>query len=309
MDWDDYRYFSAIVERGSVRGAAQQLGVNASTVTRRLEQLEETLGVSLFIRSNKGLAITTEGVEVAQRTEAIASQFRVMEAAVKGRDQRVAGRIRVVIPDILANRLLLPDLSVFTELYPDIDLALLPGYQALDPTRVVATDRADIVVRATDTPPETMIGRRIGPVALAAYASRNFLSQQGNSSDGSLSLDGLPWVDWVGEGEVAQRYRKLRDRYFPQVKVAIRCDQIEMQRAALLSDIGMGILPCFVGNADARLERLQQMPIVSAPDLWILTHPASRSVRRIQLFLAFLRDTLISHAEILADGIVSVDEA
>ena len=299
VDWDDYRFFSEIAEHGSVRGAAGALGVNASTVTRRLEQLEDNLGVSLFKRSNRGLSITTEGVEVAQRTEQIAAQFRIMEAAIKGRDQRIAGRIRIVVPDILATRLLLPDLSVFTELYPDIDLELMPGYQALDPSVVVASDAADIIVRATDNPPETMIGRRIGPIALAGYASREFAERHQDLDVTS----GLPWVDWAGPGEVAQQYENLRERYFPGVKVAIRCDQIEMQRAALLSNIGMGILPCLVGNSDSRLVRLQQMPVMAGPNLWVLTHPASRSVRRIQLFLAFLRDTLVGHAEVLAEGI------
>lgn len=299
VDWDDYRYFAAIAQHGSVRGAAQGLGVNASTVTRRLEQLETTLGVSLFKRSNRGLAITTEGVEVAQLTEQIAAKFRAMEAAIQGRDQRVAGRIRVVVPDALATRLLLPELSVFTESYPDIDLQLMPGYQAQDPGALVASDVADIVIRATDHPPEAMIGRRIARVALAAFASHEFIARYDEGRIPATS----PWVDWTGSGEIARRYQELRATHFPDVKVAIRCDQIEMQRAALQSSIGIGLLPCFVGNADSRLVRLKQMPIVAGPTLWVLTHPASRSVRRIQLCLAFLRDTLAGHAQALAEGI------
>ena len=76
MDWDDYRYFAALAEAGSVRGAANELGVNASTVTRRLESLETALGVSLFKRTGRGLNITTEGVEVAQRLDEVAKQLR-----------------------------------------------------------------------------------------------------------------------------------------------------------------------------------------------------------------------------------------
>ncbi|MEE2785121.1 MAG: LysR family transcriptional regulator [Pseudomonadota bacterium] len=295
MDWDDYRYFTAVAARGSVRGAAQILGVNASTVMRRLDQLEESLGVSLFRRSPRGLAITTEGVEVAQRTDVIARQFRIMESTIKGRDQRVAGRIRIALPDVLASRLLLKDLAVFNQLYPDVDLELIPGYQSID----LDEAQADIVVRVTDSPPESMVGRRIGFVAFGAYTSGEF---RRTHPDFDIKR-GLPWVDWAGQGEVAAHYQTLRLQYFQDVKVAIRCDQIEMQLAAILAGIGMGVLPCFIGEPDSRLERLNNMPIQPGPEIWILTHPASRSVRRIQLFLAFLRDTLAGYKDVLEAGV------
>ena len=294
MDWDDYRIFAAVVAQGSVRGAAQALSVNASTVTRRLDRLEAKLGASLFIRSTKGLAITTEGVAVAQRVEAIDELIQELENDVKGRDQRMSGRIRIALPDVLATHLLLPKFAAFTRLYPDINLELLPGYQHID----LENAKVDIAIRATNDPPEAMVGRRIGPVALAAYASQGAYQAYCDRTDSS----GVFWVDWADDSEVAKRYAQLRDEYFPGVKVAIRCDQIEMQRAAILADIGIGILPCFVGEQDARLVRLRAMPVELVADLWVLTHPASRSVRRIQIFLAFLRDTLSEQAETLAVG-------
>jgi DNA-binding transcriptional LysR family regulator len=295
MDWDDYRIFAAVVAQGSVRGAAQALGVNASTVTRRLDHLEAKLGVSLLIRSTSGLTITTEGVDVAQRVEAIDTLIHQMEIDVKGRDQRMSGRIRIALPDVLATHLLLPELTGFTDLYPDINLELLPGYQHID----LESAEVDIAIRATNDPPETMVGRRIGPIAVGAYA----LGTSEKAPIDSAEIKGVAWVDWADTSEVSARYAHLRDRYFPGVKVAIRCDQIEMQRAAILADIGIGILPCFVGDADRRLVRLKAMPVEVVSDLWILTHPASRSVRRIQVLLAFLRDTLAGQAEMLAVGL------
>jgi DNA-binding transcriptional LysR family regulator len=292
MDWDDYRYFVAVVERQSVRGAAGLLGVNASTVTRRLDRLEEELGVLLFIRSPRGLTITTEGVEVAQRTEQIADQFRVMASALKGRDQRIAGRIRIAVPDVLASRILLSAFPAFTMRYPDIDLELIPGYQNID----LEAAQADIVIRVTNDPPESMIGRNYGPLALAAYAAPEFKKK-------NVNLDAVAWVDWASESEVARFYEQLRQEFFANVKVAIRCDQIEMQRAAIVAGIGMGVLPCFVGDSDPELVRQTAMPVQPGPELWILTRPASRSVRRIQLFLAFLRDTLVDQADAFAAGL------
>lgn len=295
MDWDDYRIFAAVVAQGSVRGAAQTLGVNASTVTRRLDQLEAKLGVSLLIRSTRGLTITTEGVDVAQRVEAIDALINQLEIEVKGRDQRMSGRIRIALPDVLATHLLLPEFAGFTALYPDINLELLPGYQHID----LESAKVDIAIRATNDPPETMVGRRIGPIAVGAYAS----GASDHAGFDAARIKGAAWVDWADTSEVSARYAYLRDQYFPDVKVAIRCDQIEMQRAAILANIGIGILPCFVGDADRRLVRLDVMPVEVVADLWVLTHPASRSVRRIQVLLAFLRDTLAGQAETLAVGL------
>lgn len=292
MEWDDFRYFDAVARRGSVRGAAEQLGVNASTVTRRLERLEEELGAVLFLRTGQRLNITTEGVEVAQRVEEIGRHFRMLETSLKGRDQRLAGPIRVSVPDVLAVNFLLQDLAPFADMYPEIELELLPRYQPIDLT----THDVDVVVRATEEPPDIMVGRRLAGLSLAAYATPEFL--QTHSLNGEARV---PWVDWATPSEVMYRYADIRERYFPQAQVHIRCDQVEMQRASICAHLGMGLLPIFVGETDPRLIRVGDMPAQSSPTLWLLTHPDARSVRRIQVFLEFLRDVFMNRAEELFD--------
>ena len=205
MDWDDYRFMESIARQGSVRGAAQALGVNASTVTRRLEGLEQRLGVLLFSRSQQGLKITDEGVEVVERLQQIGDQLRDIEVSLKGRNQRLEGRIRLAIPDVLAVNFLLSELAEFTNTYPRIDLELMPGYQNLD----LARGETDIAIRATETPPEAMVGRPLARVALAAYGSRRYVEHIGDVGDGS----GAAWVDWAAPGEVMTLYGQLRELY------------------------------------------------------------------------------------------------
>lgn len=282
MDWDDYRFMESIARQGSVRGAAQALGVNASTVTRRLEGLEQRLGVLLFTRSQQGLKITDEGVEVVERLQQIGDQLRDIEVSLKGRDQRLEGRIRLAIPDVLAVNFLLNELAEFTDTYPGIDLELMPGYQNLDPAR----GEIDIVIRATETPPEAMVGRPLARVALAAYGSRRYVEHIGGVGDGS----GASWVDWAAPGEVMTLYGQLRELHFPRAHVHLRCDQVLMQHAALRANMGLGILPCLLGDADDLLCRLPQMPVHEGPMMWLLTHPDLRNTRRIQVFMAFVRD-------------------
>lgn len=287
MDWDDYRYFDAVASRGSVRAAAEALGVNASTVTRRLERLEESLGTALFLRAGQRLNITTAGIDVAQQVERIARQFDDIQSSMQGRDQRLAGSIRIAVPDVLAVNFLLADLVPFADLYPDVQLELIPRYQSVD----LASDEVDVVVRATEYPPENMVGRRLAGLAVAAYATPEFLVLHDLQG-----LEPVPWVDWAAPNELLARNAMLRESYFPNGRVHIRCDQIEMQRASICAHLGMGILPVFVGDADPRLQRIDLMPMQSSVTLWMLTHPNARSVRRIQIFLEYLREIFVKRA-------------
>jgi DNA-binding transcriptional LysR family regulator len=282
VNWDDFRYFSAIARTGSVRGAAEQLGVNASTVTRRLDGLEQRLGVMLFTRSQQGLKITTEGAEVVQKVDAVGEQLRDIQTTLRGRDQRLEGRIRVAVPDVLAVNFLLADLAPFTERYPGIELELMPGYQNLD----ISAGETDIAIRATDSPPEDMVGRPLNKLALAAYGSKQFVADH----QVLVELEGQAWIDWATEGEVMTLYAGLREQYFPGVHVHIRCDQVFMQHACIRANMGLGILPCYVGDNDDALLRLPHMPAQAGPTIWLLTHPDLRGAKRVQVFMEFVRE-------------------
>jgi len=102
LDWDDFKYFTAVAAEGSVRGAATRLGVHASTVTRRLDQFERRLGVTLFNRSQQGLTITPEGAGVIERVDRIAEELGDIERFLVGKDQSLAGRVRITLPDVIA---------------------------------------------------------------------------------------------------------------------------------------------------------------------------------------------------------------
>lgn len=289
MDWDAFRFFRVIAQQGSVRGAASELGVNPSTVSRRLENLEAELGVHLFTRSPGGFKITTEGVEVAQRTDHIAHEFRLLEASLKGRDQKLQGHITVVLPTELGQLLLFDELAAFTALYPDIELNLLP--ESRDPS--VLRGEVHVIVRATDAPPETMIGRRLMPLGLAAYGTPELVQL---FEDARTSLK---WVEGISPNEMHEISGKLREHYFADVRVQLRLDEWPMRQAALRAGLGVGILPCLLGEQDDTLRRLPNMPVQPGPRLWLLTHPEQRSVRRVQVFLEFLREVLMNQIDVI----------
>ncbi|MEM7099485.1 MAG: LysR family transcriptional regulator [Pseudomonadota bacterium] len=294
MKWDDLQALQALGETRSVRGAAQRLGVNPSTVTRKLEALESDLGVVLFTRSPKGLNPTQEMLSIQASIGEVELKIADIRNHLRGFNQRLEGRIRFAVPDALALEFLLAEFANFCALYPQVDLEIVPGYQNLD----LAQGEVDVAIRATDFPPESMVGRPLSRVGLAAYATTEFLQQfqlHETTGIGPVAIDQLPWVDWALAGEVSGWYQRLQQEYFPNAHVHIRCDHVHMHSVLIEGGMGAGILPCFVGDQNPRLVRLQSMPVQSGPMLWLLSHPDLRAARRVHVFLEFVAQAISAH--------------
>jgi len=285
-DWDDLRYFNSLMETLSVRATAQALGVNPSTVTRRLDALEADLGIGLFVRSRQGLELTAEARAVRDQLQGLEAQVSGIETKLRGHDTHLAGRLRVALPDVFAESFVLREFAPFMERYPDIDLELVPGYQNRDLRRGVI----DVAIRATHSPPEDMVGRPLARVALAAYAQADLVADANGPWVG-------PWIEWASSGEIMSLYRELREQYFAEAQVHLRCDLIYMHRTAVRAGMGAAILPCFMGEVDSQLARLPDMPVQSGPMLWLLTHPDLRRAARVSALMSHLVDIFSSHEE------------
>jgi DNA-binding transcriptional LysR family regulator len=282
VNWDDFRYFAAVARHGTVRGAAQSMSVNPSTVTRRIEQLEHDLGILLFTRSQHGLALTREATGVLPLVNGIADQFQTVESSLRGLDQRLEGKLRIAVPDVIATSFLLEELALFAARYTAIDIELVPGFQAQD----LGTGGIDLAIRATERPPDHLVGRPLTPVALAAYGARHYVAEH----QVMVSCAGAAWIDWAAQGEIMQLYAKLREKFFPDVHVHLRCDHIQMHHTAVRANMGLAILPCLLADADPELIRLPHMPVQKSPMLWMLSHPDHRGSRRLQVLMDFLRE-------------------
>ncbi len=283
LDWDDFRFFRAIAAHGSVRGAAHSLGVNASTVTRRLDHLEHSLGAQLFTRSPAGLHITTAGVEVAHFSDEAGRVLARAVSSLQGRDQQLSGPLRVALPGFLV-AWLGPELTRFADLYAGIELALHTDTSVNE----LASGALDVVLVDTDTPPPSMIGRPVTRVGIAAYGDTGYVLEEEAA-----------WIEWTRPGVVGAACASLREQFFPEAQVRLQCDTLPLQLAALQSGIGAGMLPCIVGDSGHGLVRLDAMAPQAGPELWLLSHPDLRAARRVQVLLEFLREVFTSHAAAL----------
>ena len=175
IDWDDVRYFLAVARGGSVRAAAERLGVNHSTVLRRIAQLEERLGAHMFEKLPSGYRMTAAGEEVLELANQMEASSHQLETRVFGRDQSVRGLLRVTLAPTLATHLLMPDFADFARLHPDIEMEILSSGELANLTNREA-DVAIRVVYDRKTLPLNLHGLKGPELFGGVYMSRDRLA-------------------------------------------------------------------------------------------------------------------------------------
>ncbi len=297
IDWDDVRYFLAVARGGSVRTAAGRLGVNHSTVLRRIAQLEARLGAQMFEKRPSGYRLTTAGEEVLELANQMEVSSHQLETRVFGRDQSVQGLLRVTLSPPLANRLLMPDFAEFARLHPDIEIEISSTGELANLTNREA-DVAIRVVYDRKTLPLNLHGLKGPEVFGGVYMSRGRLAER-RARDPDLirwiviSDHGIP--NWASEGEVRT------------AMIPFRITDSEAQIAAVRQGIGITTLPCFVGDADPLLVRVPGTDLHLYGTLWLLTKGETRKTKRVRLFTEFVSRRLTVHASLLAGLSLSRD--
>jgi len=299
IDWDDVRYFLAVARGGSVRAAAERLGVNHSTVLRRIGQLEERLGAHMFEKLPSGYRLTAVGEEVLELANEMEASSHQLETRVFGRDQSVRGLLRVTLAPTLATHLLMPDFTEFARLYPDIEMEILSSGELANLTNREA-DVAIRVVYDRKTLPLNLHGLKGPELFGGVYMSRDRLAAWRAGAPDPIrwiviSMHGIP--DWVREDEVEVRTSG----------VPFRTTDSEAQIVAVRQGLGMTTLPCFVGDADPALVRVPGTGLHMHGTLWFLTQGETRKTKRVRLFTEFISRRLAAYAPLLAGLSISRD--
>ena len=273
--WDDARIVLAVRRAGSLTGAAAQLGVSHPTVFRRIRDVEAGFGVRLFERSRSGYVATTAGEAVAEAAIAMEEQFIALERRLHGADLRPAGSVRITTADTLMASFLPALLHQLCTRFPEIKLEISTSNAPLDLSR----READVALRFGSAQPSYLVGRRLGEVATAIYRTRR-----------AAAPTRLADARWVGPGDGLSHlasYRWIADAGFA-ARVALRVNSFIDVRHAIRAGIGIGILPCYLGDSDPELRRIgSPLPALSSP-FWILTHPDLQRVVRIRAVMETL---------------------
>lgn len=285
LAWDDFRLIKAIADTRSLPAAASRLGINHSTVFRRLKQIEEALGAALFEKHRTGYALTPAGEEVAALAARVDEDITAVTRKLAGREIAPSGELRVATNDSLLVSLLTPLFAQFRARYPEIRLDVLIGNQALN----LAKRDADVAIRATDNPPETLVGRRAAQIAWALYGRTNDFPQ-----GAPAGRDALAGANWVSMNEQFGAFKAVKwvMAQVPSERLAYRLNTVLGLAEAVEAGIGIGFLPCFIGDAKPSLIRLAPPNPEYGTSLWLLTHPDLRNAARVRVFLDFLAEEI-----------------
>ncbi|GHC71857.1 LysR family transcriptional regulator [Limoniibacter endophyticus] len=279
LSWDDFRLIKAIADTGTLPAAADRLGVAHSTVFRRLKQVEETHKLTLFERNGPVLTPTQLGEEIVKAAEHMQEEVDALALKLSGRELLPAGEVRVTTNDSLLVHLLTSLFAGFQKSCPDVTLDIVLSNAPLNLSR----RDADIAIRATDTPPETLIGRRASRIAWALYTPVGLKEE----------VDAARWVT-LGESMGEMKVVREVVANVEARRIAYRANTVLGLGEAIEAGIGIGYLPCFIGDVRPSLKRLAAPDARFATDLWLLTHRDLRNVPRIRSLLDYLAKELTS---------------
>lgn len=285
MDWDGLRYVLAVGSEGTLAGAARALGVNHTTVLRRIAAFEDAAGVRLFERLPSGYVPTEAGEALIDAARQIDTTVTGLERRLAGQDLRLSGSLRVTTADTLMASLLPEMLGEFRAAHPGIVVEVGVSNVMLNLTK----RDADVAIRTAVDPPQTLVGRRIAAIAYGVYASRAYLDR---TPAPRKSWHSHAWLlpDDSLAGTVAARWFR---REMPDVAVAGRADSLLALRDLATAGLGLAALPRYLGDLSPGLVRLGDPGIPPSSALWILTHEDLRRTARVRAFTEFMAQAFV----------------
>jgi DNA-binding transcriptional LysR family regulator len=283
MNPGDLEVTLALVRAATLAAAGERLGIDASTVFRSLQRIERGLGRALFERTRAGYVATELAKELAGHAEQMEVALEAARSAVEAAPAQISGSVRITTTDTILHGLIAPALRSLQKAHPLLGYELHTGNELASLTR----RDADIAVRATKRPPQHLVGKHIGPIRVALYAARmrgapKFVDVEAGRCDWIAPDDALPEhpsVVW-------------RRRHFAKVAPRYRVNSILSVLELVALGLGVGIVPLFLADARSDVIRLTDALEECETELWLLTHPESRHLRRVSTVYTHLAQTM-----------------
>ncbi len=287
LNWDHLRYFVAVVNMGSVVGAARNLGVSHATVLRNISQLENGLRLRLFDRRQAGYRVTAQGEEIFVNAVAMEEQAETLMRRAMGQDPAPEGLLKLAVSDASLIDLF-PVLREFRREYPGIELSI-------GPVRRLGEDilhrKVDVAMVATNTPPDDLVGRQLARVNFACYASSEYLQEKLDPA----APEECEWITWslngLGDLELDSSFQNgMFFRLVPNQNVALHAINHGDAVAAVRAGVGVSLLRKY--SFDELVELSFRAPSESL-GIWMLTHPDLRRSGRVRVFMDFVADNFL----------------
>ncbi len=286
--WDLYRTFLAVLQEGSLSGAARALGLTQPSVARHIDALEQSLGLELFMRSQRGLSATEAALALRPYAETLASTAAAMRRAASGQGDTIGGTVRIGASQIIGAEVLPPILAALRRRHPAIEIELVLS-NAVE--NLLRRD-VDIAVRMVAPEQEALRIQRLGEISLGLHAHRSYLDRHGVPA----SLSDLHRHSLIGFDEETPAIRNMRKQVpgFAAMHFSLRTDSDIAQLAAIRAGFGIGICQVALAGRDPDLLRVLPEAFDLKLGTWVAMHEDLRSTPRCRAafdaLVAGLRD-------------------
>ena len=233
INWDNLRYVLVVANKGSIAAAARELGVNRTTVLRRINIFQQNLNCRIFDRGDSGYVLTPEAEKMIDAAREVEGTLFDMQRQIAGHELKLEGELRVTTTDTFMLSLLGPHLASFQQTHPHIVVEVLMTNNVLDLNR----RDADVAIRPTRSPDAGLVGRRLCDVDFGVYATRQLLQ----SVDRERLFDArwIGFVDSIMHTPIGVWFNSAVDIR----NICLRCDSFVAVRVAAESGIGLALLP------------------------------------------------------------------
>ncbi|MDO9412006.1 MAG: LysR substrate-binding domain-containing protein [Pseudolabrys sp.] len=282
--WDDLRLVLAIARQGDLRKAASAMGVNHSTVFRRLNALEEALGSKLFERLASGYRATDSGQRLLEAAERMETEALALDRDLTGRDTRLTGTVRVTASETLAFGVLSGEIARFRAQHPGIQVELMVDNRMLDLSR----READVAFRAARPAEGDLFGRKIADVAWRFYAAPRYLAAHGTPR-GLPDLDKHQIILW-GEASQPTKAAAWLSKNLTAGESGYRTGSLVNQMLAAKAGMGLALLPTYLGGAEPALTAVLPLLTDLKTENWLVTHRSLKDTARVRAFMEIVGD-------------------
>ncbi len=281
--WDDYRFFLATSGAGSFTKAARNLGVTQPTLSRRIEHLEQQLGVRLFVRMNAGVALTPEGKSILPATREIENQILDIQRNMLGSDERLNGTVRISVTDGLAAYWMTPAVTAFHDRHPEVLVEFNCSTEPADAAKM----ETELSIRFQKSQEADLIAVKLGTLHFVPWASTGYLERHGlprNPEDlldhrlldhSAYYHDDGDWSNWFALARAANVIR-------------YRCNSSAAMLSAIKNSAGIGLLPTYICEFAEGI-----VPIVSEvrthSHIWLVYHSELRNTARVRVVIDWIR--------------------
>ncbi len=293
FDWNDLRYFLEVARRGKLTAAAIRLGVDHTTVSRRITALEHSLDLKLFDRSGRSYTLTEDGRRLLAHAKKMESGSLELMDALTPSETVVTGTVRLASTDALGSQFLSRHAASFHAHNPGIQLELIAQLRQMSLSR----READAAITLSKTTQGRVTSQKIGDYRLCLYAAPGYLQQHPPIiQPGDLGDHHFIWYvdDLLPVPEL-----KMLDKMIGAINVVFRTTSVMGQANAAAAGMGLALLPCFVGDTMPSLTPVLPREISIVRDFWLTVHQDSAELPHVQKLTEFLKALFLSERRTL----------